>query len=217
LPIANWLLHIKTVSQLDTLRKHPELDCGKIANLKKAACSKYQFTDIQLLMAEEGRLAIEYFSAFTDYPLKWNKSQSKSLPPHWLKVTERTSLISPNKNGRHATSPYHSLLNYALSLLETQVRRELNIVGLDPAGGYLHSDKLYRDSLVYDLMEAHRATVDHLVLNFIQKNTLQPCDFILMADGHVRLAPQLARLVVASCQVPQHEVEETVRTLVNML
>ena len=60
---------------------------------------------------------------------------------------ERTSLLAPNDNGRHATNPYHAILNYALALLESQVRQEINVVGLDAACGFLHADKLHRDSL----------------------------------------------------------------------
>jgi hypothetical protein len=113
---------------------------------------------------EEGRCAAEYFSAFIGHPLKRAKPALKRIPPHWKTITERTSLLASNKNGRHATNLYHAILNYALALLEAQMRLEINIVGLDAACSFLHADRLYRDSLVYDLMETHRAQVDDLVL-----------------------------------------------------
>ena len=141
----------------------------------------------------------------------------KRIPPHWKVITERSSLLAPNKNGRHATNPYHAILNYALSLLEAQVRQEINTTGLDASCGFLHADKNNRDSLIYDLMECHRAQVDDLVLSFVQKTTLSTGDFILMPSGNVRLSPQFARYVVASCRIQQTAIAETVKKLIGYL
>jgi hypothetical protein len=71
------------------------------------------------------------------------------------------------------------------------------------ACGFLHLDKPGRDSLVYDLMECERGTVDGLVLDFLARTTLHYGDVTRVADGSCRLHPQLARAVVASCRVGQ--------------
>ena len=71
------------------------------------------------------------------------------------------------------------------------------------ACGFLHVDKGGRDSLLYDLMECPRGTVDGLVLDFLAETLLHAGDFVQTTDGRCRLHPQLARVVVARCRVPQ--------------
>jgi CRISPR/Cas system-associated endonuclease Cas1 len=85
--------------------------------------------------------------------------------------------------------------------------------GFDLSCGILHSDKAGRDSLVYDLMECERGAVDNLVLAFLGKTTFRAGDFARMADGSVRLHPQLARVVVAACRLPQDRIDEHARWL----
>jgi CRISPR/Cas system-associated endonuclease Cas1 len=78
---------------------------------------------------------------------------------------------------------------------------------LDLACGFLHADAERRDSLVYDLMECERGTVDGLVLDFLAQTTFHAGDFTRMSDGSCRLHPQLARAVVVACRVPQQRVD----------
>src|SRR5215831_9811736 len=59
------------------------------------------------------------------------------------------------------------------------------------------------DSLVYDLTECERGSVDGLVLDFLARIAIHSGDVIRVADGSCRLHPQLARAVVASCRVAQ--------------
>ncbi len=80
--------------------------------------------------------------------------------------------------------------------------------GFDLACRFLHADTDRRDSLVYDLMECERGTVDGLVLDFLQATTIHRGDFISVSDGSCRLHPQLARVVVATCRVPQARLDE---------
>jgi CRISPR/Cas system-associated endonuclease Cas1 len=85
--------------------------------------------------------------------------------------------------------------------------------GFDVAGGFLHADKAGRDSLTYDLMELERGAVDDLLLTFLGKTTLHYGDFAREPGGQVALHPQLTRLLLAECRVPQSRVDEHARWL----
>jgi hypothetical protein len=104
-------------------------------------------------------------------------------------------------------------LNYAYAVLESQCRQALASRGFDLACGFLHSDKAGRDSLVYDLMECERGTVDGMVLDFLARVTFHAGDFTRVTDGSCRLHPQLARAVVAACRVGQSRLDDHVRWL----
>ena len=64
--------------------------------------------------------------------------------------------ITPDKRSIQA----NGTLNYAYGCLEASCRQALAIHGFDVACGFLHADLKGRDSLVYDLMELERGTVD---------------------------------------------------------
>jgi CRISPR/Cas system-associated endonuclease Cas1 len=74
------------------------------------------------------------------------------------------------------------------------------------ACGFLHADLKGRDSLVYDVMEPLRGTVDGLVLRVLASRTLHYGDITRVHDGSCRLHPQLARAVVAACKLPQETI-----------
>jgi CRISPR/Cas system-associated endonuclease Cas1 len=78
-------------------------------------------------------------------------------------LTQESFPLSHNHGARRAVNPVHAALNYCYALLESQCRQALSKQSFDVACGFLHADKLYRDSLVYDLMELYRAKVDSLV------------------------------------------------------
>jgi CRISPR-associated protein Cas1 len=96
---------------------------------------------------------------------------------------------------RHATHPVNAMLNYAYAVLESQVRIATVSQGLDPTIGYLHTGRLGRVALVYDLMEPLRPQVDRELLSYVHSHTFSPSDFILRDDGVCRLHPQVARRV----------------------
>jgi CRISPR-associated endonuclease Cas1 len=129
------------------------------------------------------------------------------VPPHWLAARERTSPLGGG-NARHAVDPLNAVLNYAYGCLEGKARQALEAQGFDVACGFLHVDQDGRDSLVYDLMECARGTVDGLALAFLGRTVLHAGDFVQTKAGECRLHPQLARAVVATCRVGQGQMEE---------
>jgi CRISPR-associated endonuclease Cas1 len=154
----------------------------------------------------EGQAAGLYFAAWKGYPLSWRKSARRCVPPHWQTIRERHSPLSDS--ARRAVDPANAILNYAYGVLEGQCRQALIAEGFDLSCGFLHADKPYRDSLVYDLMELYRPAVDALVLTFLDRTTFAYGDMVRASNGQCMLHPQLARAVVAGCRLEQEQVSK---------
>jgi CRISPR-associated protein Cas1 len=118
-------------------------------------------------------------------------------------VRARSSPLSHEAAARHAVEPANAILNYAYAVLEGQTRQALSAAGFDLACGFLHADRHGRDALVYDLMELGRPAIDDHVLTFLQSTMFHAGDFTRVSDGSCRLHPQLGRVVVATCGMPQ--------------
>jgi CRISP-associated protein Cas1 len=51
----------------------------------------------------------------------------------------------------NASDEINALLNYRYAILESEVRKDINATGLDPAIGFLHELADSKTPLVYDL------------------------------------------------------------------
>jgi CRISPR-associated endonuclease Cas1 len=219
--IARALVRRKLQGQLHTLRTHPSLPGAEhgaqvladaLTWLELPTPPQWLET-LAMLRTYEGRAAGAYFAAWVGLSLRWAKVDARRVPPHWLAVRQRNSPLSHNGMPRHAVDPTNALLNYVYAVLESQTRQALTRQGFDLACGFLHADAERRDSLVYDLMECERGTVDGLVLDFLAQTTFHAGDFTRVPDGSCRLHPQLARAVVAVCRVPQQQVDDLAKWL----
>ena len=214
IPIAQELLRCKLPHQRQTIIRHSDLPGrARAQEILDAALAWLALSELPpWLMSVDGvrtyeaRVASVYFAAWDGWPLRWSKSEVRKVPPHWLTARQRSSPLSPGGNARHAVDPLNAILNYAYGVLEGQCRQALVRLGVDVTCGFLHLDRCNRDSLVYDLMECERGTVDGLVLDFLSHQLLYAGDFIRATDGSCRLHPQLARAVVAACRIDQPRV-----------
>jgi CRISPR-associated protein Cas1 len=163
----------------------------------------------------EGQAAGLYFAAWKGYALQWRKSVRRYVPAHWHTIRERHSPLSDS--ARRAVDPANAILNYAYGVLEGQCRQALTAKGFDLSCGCLHADKQYRDSLVYDLMELYRPTMDALVVAFLDRTTFAYGDMVRASTGQCMLHPQLARAVVAACHLDQERVSAGAQQLREML
>jgi len=74
----------------------------------------------------------------------------------------------PGREGRGATDLVNSLLNYGYGILYNRVLSAATCAGLDPFGGYVHTDRPGKPSLVLDLIEEFRGpVVDRVVLGIL--------------------------------------------------
>lgn len=78
----------------------------------------------------------------------------------------------PGRETRGATDVFNSALNYGYGILYAQVERALVLAGLDPYGGFLHTDRPGKPSLVLDAIEEFRqGVVDRAIIALVNKGT----------------------------------------------
>jgi CRISP-associated protein Cas1 len=224
--IARAILSKKVAGQRRTLQTHLTLQTkdSQAEDMMKAAAAWLSLKDtppwlstIASLRLYRAKLANVYFSCFCGLPLRWLKTDRRRVPPHWLVAGPHSSPISGGRNARHAANPFHCMLNYAYGLLGGSCWLALSSLGFDVTAAFLHSDAEGRDSLVFDLVECERATVDGLVVDVLTSWTLHYGDFVRVSDGSVKLHPQLARAVVAACRIEQRVLDKHAVWLAKLL
>ncbi len=83
------------------------------------------------------------------------------------------------------------MLNYLYAVLEAEATIAALSARLDPALGFLHSDRSERASLACDLMEPVRPAVDAFALSLFRERQFTKDDLFERHDGHCRLLPPL--------------------------
>jgi CRISPR-associated protein Cas1 len=74
------------------------------------------------------------------------------------------------REGRGATDPINSLLNYGYGILYGEIERSLMQAGLDPYAGFVHVDRPGKPSLTLDLIEEFRQeAVDRVVFGLVNR------------------------------------------------
>ncbi|MEA3338742.1 MAG: CRISPR-associated endonuclease Cas1 [Chloroflexota bacterium] len=78
----------------------------------------------------------------------------------------------PGRKGRGAKDGVNSALNYGYGILYGQIERALVLAGLDPYGGFIHTDRPGKPSLVLDMIEEFRQViVDRTIVGMVNKGT----------------------------------------------
>jgi len=104
----------------------------------------------------------------------------------------------------NAVHPVNAMLNYAYSILESQVRIQLVSEGYDPTLGIMHERREGSSALVFDMMEPERPKVDRRILEFVKAHKFHAADFVIRSDGVCRLNPAMARWVAeVTCRMHQ--------------
>ena len=81
-----------------------------------------------------------------------------------------SELAWPGRETRGAIDAFNAALNYGYGFLYGQVERAITLAGLDPYGGFLHTDRPGKPSLVLDMIEEFRQTVvDRTVIGLVNK------------------------------------------------
>jgi CRISPR-associated protein Cas1 len=148
------------------------------------------------LRALEANCAAAYFRAWQGIPIKWRGTSRRPIPDNWHSIEQRSSPfhLAGNRNAAH---PVNAILNYAYTVLESELRIKAIADGYDPTIGIMHEGRHGSSKFVFDLMEPERPKVDRAILDFVEATVFDPADFTMRSDGVVRLNPQLARMVAA--------------------
>ncbi|GIW97301.1 MAG: hypothetical protein KatS3mg111_0634 [Pirellulaceae bacterium] len=96
---------------------------------------------------------------------------------HFGKLINQGEFQFQGRNRRPPRDPVNAMLSFAYALLLGVVEAEVLRVGLDPYLGYFHAPARGRPSMVLDLMEEFRPTMDQLVLRIINRRQVGTADF----------------------------------------
>jgi CRISPR-associated protein Cas1 len=127
-----------------------------------------------LLMLYEGMIATFYWDCLAKV---FNK-----LYPNFPFNSRKNKSYSWNMN---ASDEINALLNYGYAILESEVRNDINAVGLDPAVGFLHELDESKEPLVYDMQELFRWLVDLSVIQLLEEKKLKKSGFIVTENFHI--------------------------------
>lgn len=122
--------------------------------------------DTATLMGLEGTVAAAWWS--------W---LGEVLPKHWRFA---------GRNRRPPRDPVNGLLSLSYTLLGSEMLKQVQADGLDPALGFLHGIVPGRESLVLDLIEPLRPSVDAFVLSLLDRE-LTPRHFTFSRQEGCRL------------------------------
>ena len=141
--------------------------------------------NIGFLMNHEGRIADIYWDCL--YKV------FNSLYPEFNFRSRNSNLASHNRN---SSDEVNSLLNYGYSVMDSEVRRSANSIGLDYSIGFLHELRDSRPSLICDLQELYRWLVDLSVIQLLEEKKLSKKDFVVTEHYHIRLREKTAKMLV---------------------
>lgn len=158
--LRKWIVTERINSQIQVLREramHDKLSPSNreaventIAVMENNLDSIGKPRVINKLRSIEGYITKRYYSIFP-----------KLIKQELGFETRRNRNTSMHKD---ATDVINALLNYGFSILQAEVGKQLNAIGLDYNVGFYHKNHPTTVPLVYDMMETSRHLVDRAVL-----------------------------------------------------
>jgi CRISP-associated protein Cas1 len=164
------------------------------------------------LRALEANCAAAYFRSWQGIPIKWRGTSRRPIPDNWHAIEQRSSPfhLAGNRNAAH---PVNAMLNYAYTVLESELRIKSIADGYEPTIGIMHEGRDGSSKFLFDLMEPERPKADREVLDFVKAMVFDPVDFTIRGDGVVRLNPQLARMVAARVSTTMRQFNRSGRAI----
>ena len=101
-----------------------------------------------------------------------------------------------NSRNCNASDEINALLNYGYAILESEIRKAINGIGLDYSIGFLHEINQSRTPLVYDVQELFRWIIDVSVIQLLEEKKIKKPDFIITENYHTRLGEDVAKLLI---------------------
>ena len=112
----------------------------------------------------EANAAAAYFRARKGMPIKWQRTSKRDS---CKEIGQRTTLFHRTGN-RNASHPVNAILNYAYTVLQSEIQINAITEGYDPTIGIMHEARDGSSVFIFDLMEPERPVTDRKVLEFIK-------------------------------------------------
>jgi len=167
------------------VRKDVEKQDLLLLNIMKNGESQDVTKSIKQLMTYEGRIAGIYLENL--------KIIFNQLNPEFNFTGRKNKTNSRNYN---ASDEINALLNYGYAILESEIRKVINGLGLDYSIGFLHEINQSRTPLVYDIQELFRWLIDISVIQLLGERKIKKSDFIITENYHTRLGKDVAKLLI---------------------
>jgi CRISPR-associated endonuclease Cas1 len=212
--VARFLITRKVKGQRAALAQVDD-SAAAVEFLTRALDELAAATTVRRVLQLEAAAAVEYWAACSSVPIRFATSDWNRVPTHWQTLGTRTSPISGNT--RFAANPIAALVNYAYSILEAETRIAVCAVGLDPGIAVMHRDERNRDSLVSDIMEATRGSVDQHVLTMLRERVFRIGEFVETRRGVCRLVPPLTHSIAEAALVWADEIAPIVEHVRDIL
>ena len=185
---ARWVLE-------RTIRDHAmqiDKERVKVASLQLKTFLQYiqNAESKEQLRGYEGEAASIYFSVFDELILQQKKDFSFR-----------------GRSKRPPMDNVNAMLSFVYTLLTNQITSALEVVGLDPCVGYLHTERPGRASLALDLIEEFRAVyADRFVLSLINKKIVNKKNFTKKENGAVLMDDDSKKKLLMEWQNKKKEV-----------
>lgn len=185
---ARWILERAS-------RDHPmqiDIEVVKSASAKLKEFLEYiqNANSMDQLRGYEGEAASIYFGAFDELILQ----QKKDFQFH-------------GRNRRPPLDNVNAMLSFVYTLLTNQITSALEVVGLDPYVGFMHTDRPGRPSLSLDLIEELRAVMaDRFVLSLINKKIVNGKNFTQKENGAVLMDSDTRKKLLSEWQNKKKEI-----------
>ena len=167
------------------IRKSTEKEDLFLLGIMKNSETQDISKSIKQLMTYEGRIAGIYHDNMT--------AIFSELYPEFNFTGRKNKSNSRNYN---ASDEINALLNYGYAILESEIRKAINAIGLDYSIGFLHEISQSRTPLVYDMQELFRWLVDISVIQLLEEKKIRKSDFIITENYHTRLGEDVAKLLI---------------------
>lgn len=169
------------------------LDCNKLNKVCEHITEQIEnvknASSIDEIRGYEGETAKEYFSVFND-----------------LILQQKQEFIFEGRTRRPPLDAVNAMLSFCYALLENMCCSALELVGLDPYAGFMHTDRPGRHSLALDLMEELRAPLaDRFVLTLINKKVINGKGFVSKEDGAVIMEGETRNKFLSAWQSKKQE------------
>ena len=185
---ARWILE-------RAIRDHPmqiDVEAVKSSSVKLKEFLEYiqNANSIEQLRGYEGEAASIYFGVFDKLILQ----QKKDFQFH-------------GRNRRPPLDNVNAMLSFVYTLLNNQITSALEVVGLDPYVGFMHTDRPGRTSLSLDLIEELRAVMaDRFVLSLINKKIVNGKNFTQKENGAVLMDFDTRKKLLSEWQNKKKEI-----------